>query len=64
MQAIIYTEIRCGSCGGVMQYHKDSTILRCTRLKCDERNVEYKVPTIDLEPVIKEVKRGRKAAKG
>jgi hypothetical protein len=64
MQATIHTEVRCGECGGVMQYHKESTVLRCTRLKCSQRNIEYKAPTIDLELANKpEQKRGRKAAK-
>ncbi len=65
MQASIVSEIKCGSCGGIMQYHKESTVVRCTKLKCDQRNIEYNAPTIELKPVNEpEVKRGRKTTKG
>ncbi len=63
MKAIIRTEINCGECGSLMQYHKESTVVRCNQLKCKERNVEYLAPTIDLEKANKpEKKRGRPKA--
>lgn len=62
MKAKIHTELRCGECNGMMQYHNE-TMVRCTNIKCDQRNVEYEVPTIDLVKAgQKKVKRGRKAA--
>ena len=66
MKAIIRTEINCGECGSLMQYHKESTVVRCNQLKCKERNVEYSAPTIELvkanEPVQEKPKRGRPKA--
>jgi hypothetical protein len=53
MKAIIHTELRCGSCGQMMQYHKD-VIVRCVNLKCDERNKEYKAPAVELESLTEE----------
>ncbi len=48
MKAIIRTEINCGECGSLMQYHKESTLVRCNQLKCKERHVNYLAPTIEL----------------
>ena len=48
MKAIIRTEINCGECGSLMQYHKESTVVRCNQLKCKQRHVDYLAPTIDL----------------
>ena len=60
MKATIRTELLCGSCNGMMQYHQDTKV-RCVQLKCEERNKEYHVPTISLQPVNEEEKpkRGR-----
>ena len=49
MKATIHTELRCGSCGQMMQYHQDVKI-RCVQLKCEERNKEYHAPTVELYP--------------
>lgn len=63
MKAQINTEVRCGSCNSMMQYHEDTKV-RCVQLKCDERNKEYHAPSVELKPV-KEASKdaGRKAAK-
>lgn len=64
MKATIHSEFRCGECGGKMQDHDSSTKLRCTKLKCKERNIEYLAPTINLELANKpEKRRGKQAAK-
>lgn len=57
MKAIIRTEINCGECGSLMQYHKESTLVRCNQLKCKERHVNYLAPTIEL------AKEGKKRVK-
>ena len=49
MKAIIITEIKCGECGSLMQYHKESKVVRCNQLKCRERRIEYKAPSITLQ---------------
>jgi len=60
MKATIHTELRCGSCGQMMQYHQDVKV-RCVQLKCEERNKEYNAPMISLQPVNEKEKpqRGR-----
>lgn len=62
MKATIHTELRCGKCGQMMQYHQDTKV-RCVQLKCEERNKEYLAPSVDLqlanEPVEEKPKRGR-----
>ena len=50
MKATIHTELRCGSCGQMMQYHQDVKV-RCVQLKCGERNKEYLAPSVELYPV-------------
>jgi DNA-directed RNA polymerase subunit RPC12/RpoP len=62
VKSTIHAEYKCGECGGMMQYHENSTKLRCTKLKCSQRNIEYLVPTIELEPVNKPVKKNVKQA--
>lgn len=57
MKAIIRTEINCGECGSLMQYHKESTLVRCNQLKCKERHVNYLAPTIELVKEKPEVKK-------
>ena len=47
MKATIHTELRCGSCGQMMQYHQDTKV-RCSQLKCKERNKEYHAPKVEL----------------
>ena len=58
MKAMIHTEIRCGECSGMMQYHEDNKV-KCNQLKCSERGVEYEAPTIELVKI--KVKKPRKA---
>jgi len=60
MKVTIHTELRCGLCGQMMQYHQDVKV-RCVQLKCKERNKEYHAPVISLQPVNEEEKpkRGR-----
>jgi len=47
MKVTIHTELRCGLCGQMMQYHQDIKV-RCVQLKCKERNKEYYAPQISL----------------
>jgi hypothetical protein len=65
VKATIHTELRCGSCGQMLQYHEDIKV-RCVNLKCSERGNEYLAPAIELksEQEQEKPKRGRpKAAK-
>ena len=50
MKVTIHTELRCGVCGQMMQYHQDVKV-RCVQLKCKERNKEYHAPSVELYPV-------------
>ncbi len=52
MKATIHTELRCGECSNMLQYHHNTKV-RCISLKCAQRNVEYEAPTIDLKAVRK-----------
>lgn len=61
MKAIIHTELRCGECGQMLQYHEDVKV-RCVNLKCSERGNEYLAPSIELVSTKQEEKpkRGRR----
>ncbi len=47
MRAIINVEITC-ECGGLMQPHQDKYV-RCHKIKCKHRHINYLAPTVDLE---------------
>ena len=52
MKARITIELACEECKGRLNYHNDSTIVKCGTLKCKMRGVEFLSPTIQLEPVV------------
>lgn len=51
MKASIKVEVNCGKCGGMMYYNADNHI-RCNTLRCSERDVLYKAPSVELTPVV------------
>lgn len=63
MKAVIQSQIHCGECNSLMQYHEENTKVRCNQLKCEQRHVEYLAPTIELEPVEKPEKASAKNGK-
>lgn len=63
MKATIHTEVRCGECGSVMQYHEGNKVRCVHNLKCSQRNVEYHAPSVELQPIKQEKSRGRQKSK-
>lgn len=62
MDVTLHTEIRCGSCGTMMQYHQDDKV-RCMSLRCEQRLKEYHAPKVSLVPVESEEEKPRRGRK-
>ncbi len=63
MKARITIELACEECKGRLNYHNDSTVVKCGTLKCKMRGVEFLSPTIELEPVVNKASEEAEAKK-